>query len=110
MISARIVSLLGLDLRKIIESIEHRCGIKLPREATEVYLDRERDLLFIRFREPRNVEVGEPFVPRCLFNEYKPMTLHLGIFSLPTLSLVVQLPLEQVHRALGERHAPLGSC
>jgi hypothetical protein len=29
-----------LDLGKLIDSLERRCGIKLPREVTEVYLDR----------------------------------------------------------------------
>jgi len=77
----KVASLLGLDLRKIIEGIERRCGVKLPREVVEVYLDKECDLLFIRFREPRNVEVGEPFIPRChshhfMFVEFRELSPH----------------------------------
>jgi hypothetical protein len=61
-----IASLLDLDLKKIIDSIENRCGIKLPREVIEVYLDREQDLLFIRFREPKSLEVGEPLSTKAV--------------------------------------------
>jgi uncharacterized protein YuzE len=61
-----IVSLLDLDLKKIIDGIESRCGIKLPREVIEVYLDREQDLLFIRFREPKSIEVGEPLSTKAV--------------------------------------------
>jgi len=56
----RINSLLDIDLRILIEAIEKKTGIKLPRKVTEVYLDDEHDLLFIRFKEPEKVEVGEP--------------------------------------------------
>lgn len=66
MISVGIVSLLDLDLKKIIDGIESRCGIKLPREVIEVYLDREQDLLFIRFREPKSIEVGEPLSTKAV--------------------------------------------
>jgi uncharacterized protein YuzE len=61
-----IASLLDLDLKKIIDGIESRCGIKLPREVIEVYLDREQDLLFIRFREPKSIEVGEPLSTKAV--------------------------------------------
>jgi hypothetical protein len=37
-----------------------RAGLKLPRRVIEVCLDEKHDLLFIRFKEPRGVEVGEP--------------------------------------------------
>lgn len=66
MISVGIASLLDLDLKKIIDGIESRCGIKLPREVIEVYLDREQDLLFIRFREPKSIEVGEPLSTKAV--------------------------------------------
>jgi len=56
----RISSLLDIDLRILIEAIEKKTGIKLPRKVTEAYLDDEHDLLFIRFKEPEKVEVGEP--------------------------------------------------
>jgi len=65
-ISVGIASLLDLDLKKIIDGIESRCGIKLPREVIEVYLDREQDLLFIRFREPKSIEVGEPLSTKAV--------------------------------------------
>lgn len=66
MIIVRVMSLLDLDLRRVIEGIESKCGVKLPREVIEVYLDKEHDLLFIRFREPRGVEVGEPLPTKAL--------------------------------------------
>jgi hypothetical protein len=56
----------------IIGFIEERTGVKLPRDIIETYLDTEHDLLFIRFREPRGVEVGEPLplkMPVTLFTE-----------------------------------------
>ena len=66
MIGVGIASLLDLDLKKIIDGIESRCGIKLPREVIEVYFDREQDLLFIRFREPKSIEVGEPLSTKAV--------------------------------------------
>jgi len=65
-IGVGIASLLDLDLKKIIDGIESRCGIKLPREVIEVYFDREQDLLFIRFREPKSIEVGEPLSTKAV--------------------------------------------
>jgi len=56
----RINSLLDIDLRILIEAIEKKTGVKLPRKVIETYLDDEHDLLFIRFKEPEKVEVGEP--------------------------------------------------
>jgi len=56
----RINSLLDIDLRILIEAIEKKTGVKLPRKVIEAYLDDEHDLLFIRFKEPKKVEVGEP--------------------------------------------------
>jgi hypothetical protein len=53
-------SLLDIDLKELLRLIEERAGVKLPRDITETYLDPGHDLLFIRFREPRGVEVGEP--------------------------------------------------
>jgi uncharacterized protein YuzE len=65
-IGVGIASLLDLDLKKIVDGIESRCGIKLPREVIEVYFDREQDLLFIRFREPKSIEVGEPLSTKAV--------------------------------------------
>jgi hypothetical protein len=59
-------TLLELDLKRLIDSLERKCGIKLPREVTEVYLDRDHGLLFIRFSEPDEQEVGEPLSTRTL--------------------------------------------
>jgi len=59
-------TLLELDLKKLIDSLERRCRIKLPREVIEVYLDRDHNLLFIRFSEPDEQEVGEPLCTRTL--------------------------------------------
>jgi hypothetical protein len=55
-----------LDLGKLIDSLERRCGIKLPREVTEVYLDGDHDLLFIRFSKSDEQEVEEPLCTRTL--------------------------------------------
>ena len=65
-------SLLDIDLKELLRLIEERTGVKLPRDVIETYLDTEHDLLFIRFREPRGVEVGEPLplnMPVMLFTE-----------------------------------------
>ena len=56
----RINSLLDIDLRILIEAIEKKTGVKLPRKVIEAYLDDDHDLLFIRFKEPEKMEVGEP--------------------------------------------------
>ena len=59
-------------IKELLRLIEERTGVKLPRDITETYLDTEHDLLFIRFREPRGVEIGEPLplkTPVTLFTE-----------------------------------------
>jgi len=56
----RISSLLDIDLRILIEAIEKKTSVKLPRKVIEAYLDDDHDLLFIRFKEPEKMEVGEP--------------------------------------------------
>jgi hypothetical protein len=56
----RISSLLDIDLRILIEAIEKKTSVELPRKVIEAYLDDEHDLLFIRFKEPKKIEVGEP--------------------------------------------------
>jgi len=40
--------------------------LKLPRRVIEVYLDEKHDLLFIRFKEPWRVEVGEPLATNTI--------------------------------------------
>jgi hypothetical protein len=52
-------SLLEIDLEKLLLNIESICSIKLPRRVIEAYLDVDHDMLFIRFKEPSNTEVGE---------------------------------------------------
>jgi hypothetical protein len=67
-------SLLEIDLEKLLLSIESRCGIKLPRRVIETYLDVDHDILFIRFKETSNTEVGEPLEIKAiatLFTEEK---------------------------------------
>jgi hypothetical protein len=65
-------SLLDLNLAKLLELIEKKCNVRLPSTVIEVYLDRGHDLLFIRFREPEGVELGEPLqtkTPSTLFTD-----------------------------------------
>jgi len=59
-------SLLEIDLEKLLLNIESRCGIKLPRKVIEAYLDVDHDMLFIRFKEPSNTEVGEPLEMKAI--------------------------------------------
>jgi len=59
-------SLLEIDLEKLLLNIENRCGIKLPRRVIETYLDVDHDMLFIRFKEPSNTEVGEPLEMKAI--------------------------------------------
>jgi hypothetical protein len=54
------MSLLEGRIKELLRLIEERTGVKLPRDIIMTYLDIAHDLLFIRFREPRGVEVGEP--------------------------------------------------
>jgi hypothetical protein len=65
-------SLLEIDLNELLTLVERRCDVKLPRDVVEVYLGREHDLLFVRFKEPEGPEVGEPLptrTPLTLFTE-----------------------------------------
>ena len=55
-----LMSLLEGRIKELLRLIEERTGVKLPRDIIETYLDAEHDLLFIRFREPKGAEVGEP--------------------------------------------------
>jgi len=67
-----LASLLEIDLKELVVSIEKKCGLKLPRSVIEVYLDKDHDTLFIRFKEPERVELGEPLLtktPATLFTE-----------------------------------------
>ena len=65
-------SLLQVDLRKLLGKIGEARGAKLPEKVVEAYLDAERDLLFVRFKEPEGAEVAEPLpteTPTFLFTD-----------------------------------------
>jgi hypothetical protein len=65
-------SLLQVDLRKLLEKVGEARGAKLPERVVEAYLDGERDLLFVRFKEPEEAEVAEPLpteTPAFLFTD-----------------------------------------
>ena len=55
-----LMSLLEGRIKELLRLIEERAGVKLPRDIAMTYLDIGHDLLFIRFKEPRGAEVGEP--------------------------------------------------
>jgi hypothetical protein len=59
-------SLLEIDLKKLLLSIEGKFSVKLPRRVIEAYLDVDNDMLFIRFKEPSNAEVGEPLETKAI--------------------------------------------
>jgi hypothetical protein len=59
-------SLLEIDLEKLLLSIERKSSLKLPRRVIEAYLDVDNDMLFIRFKEPSNAEVGEPLETKAI--------------------------------------------
>jgi hypothetical protein len=72
MVEMGLVSLLEIDLKELVVSIEKKCGLKLPRSVIEVYLDKDHDTLFIRFKESERVELGKPLqtkTPATLFTE-----------------------------------------
>jgi len=55
-------TLLELDLRELLQHVERLCGVELPRRVIEVALV-EDSMLYVKFREPRGLEVGEPLHP-----------------------------------------------
>jgi hypothetical protein len=60
----RVLPARRLSLRRLLERLEEVCGVKLPGSVAEAYVDWERDLLFVRFKEPSGPEVGEPLPTR----------------------------------------------
>jgi len=52
-------TLMDLDLRKLLRHVEELCSVELPRRVIEVALV-EDSMLYVKFREPRGLEVGEP--------------------------------------------------
>ncbi|RLG49793.1 MAG: hypothetical protein DRO00_09550 [Thermoproteota archaeon] len=57
-------SLLELDIKKILGKAEELAGIKLPRRVLELTLEPELELLCIRYKRPKEGEVGEPMHPQ----------------------------------------------
>jgi len=55
-------TLMDLDLRKLLRHVEELCSVELPRRVIEVALV-EDSMLYVKFREPRGLEVGEPLHP-----------------------------------------------
>jgi hypothetical protein len=55
-----VTSLLDLDLKTLLDRLELKTSVRLPRRVVEVYLDEGQDLLFIRFKKPQKIEVSEP--------------------------------------------------
>ena len=53
-------------IKELLRLIEERTGVKLPRDIAMTYLDIAHDLLFIRFKEPKGAEVGEPLPLKTL--------------------------------------------
>ena len=49
-----------LNIEKVLSFVEKRSGRKLPRDFREIDIDEDMNILFIRFREPESVEIGEP--------------------------------------------------
>ena len=49
-----------LNIEKVLSFVEKRSGRKLPRDFREIDVNEEMNILFIRFREPESVEIGEP--------------------------------------------------
>jgi hypothetical protein len=57
---------LPVDVEELLRRIEERCGVSLPRPVKEVGYEPSLDLLFIRFRDPEGIELGEPLCTRAI--------------------------------------------
>jgi hypothetical protein len=57
-------SLLDLNLKQILSKMETLTGVKLPSEVIETSIVPGEGVLHMRFREPREAELGEPLHPR----------------------------------------------
>jgi len=57
-------SLLDLYVKQILSKVEILTGIKLPAEVIETSIVPKEGVLHVRFREPRELELGEPLHPR----------------------------------------------
>ncbi len=58
-----VTSLLDIDLEQILRYVEKVCGIKLPRRVIEVSLVEKYSILHVRFKKPKEYELGEPIHP-----------------------------------------------
>ena len=58
------ISLLKLDIERVLRRVERLIGTKLPREVVEVTLEPGIDMLCIRFKKPFSGELGEPVHPQ----------------------------------------------
>jgi hypothetical protein len=57
-------SLLDVNLKRILSKAETLTGVKLPLEVVEASIAPGIGVLHVRFREPREAELGEPLHPR----------------------------------------------
>lgn len=56
-------SLLELNVKKIILNVERLIGIGIPRNVIEISILPKEQILYVRFSEPKNSELGEPIHP-----------------------------------------------
>ncbi|MBO3842738.1 MAG: hypothetical protein FGF48_10055 [Candidatus Brockarchaeota archaeon] len=57
-------SLLDLDVKQILSKTQELTGVKLPMEIIEISIVPAEDILHIRFKEPKEAELGEPLHPK----------------------------------------------
>ncbi|MGC8935714.1 MAG: hypothetical protein ACP5LN_11190, partial [Thermoproteota archaeon] len=57
-------SLLDLNVKQILSKTEELVGLKLPKEVIEASVIPGEGVLHVRFKEPKEAELGEPLHPR----------------------------------------------
>jgi hypothetical protein len=57
-------SLLDLNVKQILSKTEELVGLKLPKEVIETSIVPGEGVLHVRFKEPKEAELGEPLHPR----------------------------------------------
>lgn len=57
-------SLLDLDVRQILSKTQKLTSVKLPVRIIEISIVPTEDILYIRFKEPKEAEFGEPLHPK----------------------------------------------
>ena len=55
-----------VDVEELLKRIEERCKVDLPRPVKEVDYEPSLNLLFIRFRDPVTIELGEPLCTEAI--------------------------------------------